>query len=53
MDEVLRKLTEHKILGGYSLAEYYPELGNCLLVCATEMRTKVEIERYAELMLNI
>jgi len=53
VDEVLRKLTEHKILGGYSMAEYYPELGNCLLVCATEMRTKAEIERYAELMLNI
>ncbi len=50
VDEVLRKLTEHKILGGYSLAEYYPELGNCLLVCATEMRTKAEIERYAEVL---
>jgi len=50
VDEVLHELTAHNILGGYSLAEFYPELGNSLLVCATEMRTKEEIDKYAEVL---
>ena len=29
---------------GYDLAERYPELGNCLLVCVTEMNTRQEID---------
>jgi glycine dehydrogenase subunit 1 len=53
VDKVLAKLTAQKILGGYSLAEFYPELGSSLLVCATEMRTKGEIERYAEALARI
>jgi glycine dehydrogenase subunit 1 len=48
--EVLRELTAHNILGGYNLTEFYPELGNCLLVCATEMRTKEDIDRYIEVL---
>jgi glycine dehydrogenase subunit 1 len=45
--DVLRELTTHHILGGYNLREFYPELGNGLLVCATEMRTQGEIEHFA------
>jgi glycine dehydrogenase subunit 1 len=48
VNEVLRELAARQILGGYSLAAFYPELGDCLLVCATEMRTAAEIERYVE-----
>ncbi|MEN8216578.1 MAG: aminomethyl-transferring glycine dehydrogenase subunit GcvPA [Pseudomonadota bacterium] len=48
VNEVLRELAARQILGGYSLAAFYPDLGDCLLVCATEMRTAAEIERYVE-----
>lgn len=44
---VLKALESRGILGGLSLAEHYPELGNALLVCATETKTTEDIERYA------
>ena len=46
--EVLRLLAAHNILGGYDLAADYPELGNAVLVCATELRTAGEIAHYAQ-----
>ncbi|PSQ90959.1 MAG: glycine dehydrogenase [Proteobacteria bacterium SW_6_67_9] len=36
-DTVLGRLAHDNVLGGLALAHYYPELGNCLLVCATEL----------------
>ena len=45
--DVLAALAEKNILGGYDLSEAYPELGNAILVCATEMRTDEEISAYA------
>ncbi len=44
--DVLRALEAQAILGGYDLAPYYPELGNAVLVCATETRTQEDIEQY-------
>ncbi|MGB5395780.1 MAG: aminomethyl-transferring glycine dehydrogenase subunit GcvPA [Gammaproteobacteria bacterium] len=44
--DVLKQLVAKGILGGYNLAEDYPELGNALLVCATEMRSEDEIADY-------
>lgn len=44
---VLKALEAREILGGFSLAEHYPELGNALLVCATETKTAEDIESYA------
>ena len=46
--EVLRLLAAHNILGGYDLATDYPELGNAVLVCATELRNASEITQYAQ-----
>jgi glycine dehydrogenase subunit 1 len=43
---VLETLAERGILGGYDLSGDYPELGNALLVCATETRTAADIETY-------
>jgi glycine dehydrogenase subunit 1 len=43
---VLRALATRGILGGLDLSGYYPELGNGLLVCATETKTGADIERY-------
>ena len=46
--DVLGSLAENNILGGYSLAADYPELGNALLVCATETKNSDDFEIYAE-----
>jgi glycine dehydrogenase subunit 1 len=46
--DVLERLLDKGILGGYNLSQDYPELGNAMLVCTTEMRTEEEIEYYAE-----
>ena len=46
--DLLRVLAAHNVLGGFNLAEDYPELGDAILVCATEKRTDEEIDLYAE-----
>jgi glycine dehydrogenase subunit 1 len=46
--DVLRPLYAHNLLPGYDLSQDYPELGDALLVCATEMRTTADIELYAD-----
>jgi glycine dehydrogenase subunit 1 len=45
--DVLRALEAQGIIGGYNLTEHYPELGQAILVCATEPRTAADIEKYA------
>jgi len=47
VDDVLRALEAQKIVGGFDLSQYYPELGNAVLVCATETRTRADIQQYA------
>ena len=42
-------LAEHGILAGYPLGEVEPSLDDCLLVCATEKRTREEIDQFVEL----
>lgn len=44
--DVMRALEAQGIIAGFNLTEYYPELGETLLVCATEMRTEEDIQRY-------
>jgi glycine dehydrogenase subunit 1 len=46
-DEVLRALAEEDLLGGYAVMRDYPELENCLLVCATETRSEEDLNTYA------
>ncbi len=41
-------LLEWGIIPGYDLTQDYPELGECLLVCVTEMNTAEEIDALAE-----
>ncbi|MBE2231939.1 MAG: aminomethyl-transferring glycine dehydrogenase subunit GcvPA [Anaerolinea sp.] len=41
-------LLEWGIIPGYDLTQDYPELGQCLLVCVTEMNTAEEIDALAE-----
>jgi len=45
---VLAALAGRGIIGGYDLGNDYPELGNALLVCATETRTAADIKAYAD-----
>jgi glycine dehydrogenase subunit 1 len=44
--DVLAQLARRNIVGGYDLSRHYPELGNALLVCATETKTSEDIELY-------
>jgi glycine dehydrogenase subunit 1 len=43
---ILAALASRGILGGLDLCELYPELGYALLVCATETKTKSDIDSY-------
>ena len=45
---VIEALASRGIIGGYDLSTDYPELGNALLVCATETRTSADIQAYAD-----
>jgi glycine dehydrogenase subunit 1 len=45
--QVLEALATKGIVGGYDLSKPYPELGNAVLVCATETRTSDDIAKYA------
>ncbi|KTD07880.1 aminomethyl-transferring glycine dehydrogenase subunit GcvPA [Legionella jamestowniensis] len=53
VDDVLTKLREAGITGGYSVESHYPQLANAILVCATEMRTDEEIRHYANSLQSI
>ncbi len=39
---------EDKIIGGLDLGRFYPELAGSMLVCATEMNRREEMDRFAE-----
>jgi glycine dehydrogenase subunit 1 len=51
--EVLEALAQRGIVGGCDLARQYPELGNALLVCATETRTDEDIAAYTAAMTGV
>jgi len=45
-NDVLRAMEAQGILAGYNLTVDYPELGEAILVCATETRAAADIEKY-------
>ncbi len=51
--EVLAALMDRNILGGYDLSLDYPELGNAILVCTTEMRNHEDIDAYVRAMQDV
>lgn len=51
--EVLSRLKQKGILGGLDLQGHYPELGNVLLVCATETKIAADLQNYAEAMKHV
>lgn len=46
--EVNAALINLGFIGGYDLKAEYPELGDAMLLCATEMNSKGQIDRFAE-----
>ena len=50
---VLRDLAERDILGGFDLAETYPELGDALLVCATETKSDDDLAAYRDALADV
>ncbi len=50
---VLDALAERDILGGFDLGASCPNLGNALLVCATETKTEADIDAYVTALDNI
>lgn len=45
--QVIEKLADKGIAAGYDLSATCPSMKNCLLVCATEMRSAADIDAYA------
>jgi glycine dehydrogenase subunit 1 len=50
---VLAALAARNILGGYDLSASNPDLGDALLVCATETKTDVDIDAYVSALTEI
>jgi len=53
VSDVLDALAKRNIVGGLDLSKLYPELGNALLVCATEMRTDADLDSYASALADV
>ncbi|TCK72004.1 aminomethyl-transferring glycine dehydrogenase subunit GcvPA [Acidipila rosea] len=49
-EQLNARLLDHKIIGGLSLARWYPELGNATLWCATELTTREQIDQAAAIL---
>lgn len=47
---IVKALMQFDLQAGYLLKSDYPELGECLLVCATETKTIQDLERYQQLL---
>ena len=46
--DLLTGLAARGIAGGFDLTRHYPELGNAMLVCATETKNEQDIDEYVE-----
>jgi glycine dehydrogenase subunit 1 len=47
-EELNRRLLNHRIIGGLPLKKFYPELSNAMLLCATEMSKRSDMDMLAE-----
>jgi len=48
LDDVISSLAEQGIIAGVRLDEDYSELGNCLMVCATETKSEADIKSFVQ-----
>jgi glycine dehydrogenase subunit 1 len=49
-EEANRALLKRKIIGGLALGRFYPELANSMLLCATEMSRREDMDAVAEVL---
>jgi glycine dehydrogenase subunit 1 len=49
-EEINKALLKKKIIGGLALGRFYPELADSMLVCATEMSRRADMDAVAEAM---
>ena len=49
----MRALAAQGIVGGVDVMEDYPELGNCLLICATETKSEADLDSFVEALQRI
>lgn len=47
VDVIQKRLLEKKIAGGLDLGRFYPELSGCVLLCATEMNKRADMDQVA------
>jgi len=47
VDQINQRLAENGIIGGYDLGQDYPHLANHMLVAATEMNDRADIDTFA------
>jgi glycine dehydrogenase subunit 1 len=52
-DDVLEKLASLGIQAGFNLKNDYPELGDSILVCATETKTENDLELYKKKLMEV
>ncbi len=52
-EATLDALTGEGLLGGYNLTADYPELGEAILVCATETKTSDDLNRYSSALASV
>lgn len=51
--DVRSKLLTDGIVAGLALGEHYPELDDSLLLCATELNTRREMDRFVDLLIRL
>ncbi|MDP2942883.1 MAG: aminomethyl-transferring glycine dehydrogenase subunit GcvPA [Candidatus Omnitrophota bacterium] len=49
-DKIISELLKHGIIGGLPLGRFYPDMKNCMLICATETKTKEDMDKFVELL---
>ena len=49
-DEINKALLKKKIIGGLPLGRFYPELSDCMLLCATEMSKRADMDIVTEVL---
>lgn len=52
-EEVLSQLREFGVQGGFALKPHFPELGDSVLICATETKLPQDLERYQQLLAKV
>ena len=52
-DKLMSEMSSRSILPGVIISDDYPELGNVMLVCATETKTEKDLQTYVDLVSKI